>query len=340
MSSMDAYFRDATHHELILDTAFRTQKMEPSDRVSCTCPIPELRELAPYIIKLKDFSSPYFSNSILITLQDVKYYPFDDSEPTHLCLLINATDRDGSITVLNNPKKKTRKEIPLDEIDGEGYETSSHVIISLSGKNRKYKTVISRAPKLPTNILNLFFNKILFQIAKNNSKLFEENTKTNIIDPSTGKAKKIQYKPIAELRGMLDQELFNKMNKSGLSDVTLIRYDTNSIKVPDMHDRIIPIESTMKIKPTESPYAVIDWLKKVGGFFYRNENGNFTQIKVKYNDDLNKARTVTMYSNNIKLDALEKTFIKKSVIEGFSSRLKSSYDNINSEIINKLHGIM
>lgn len=107
-----------------------------------------------------------------------------------------------------------------------------------------------------------------------------------------------------------------------------------------MHDRIIPIESTMKIKPTESPYAVIDWLKKVGGFFYQNENGNFTQIKVKYNDDLNKARTVTMYSNNIKLDALEKTFIKKSVIEGFSSRLKSSYDNINSEIINKLHSII
>ena len=92
MSSLDAYFRDVTHHEFVLDTALRTQKLDDVDKDICNCPIPELLELAPLIIAQKDFSYAYLSNTLVLTLQDAEYYPQGSSNPTHLCLLFNATD--------------------------------------------------------------------------------------------------------------------------------------------------------------------------------------------------------------------------------------------------------
>jgi hypothetical protein len=130
------------------------------------------------------------------------------------------------------------------------------------------------------------------------------------------------------------------MNSTGLSEVTLIRYDSGTINVPDMNGVIIPIESTMKIKPVQQSKDVIDWLKKIGGHFNKKNNGDYKNIRVKYNDDNNKTRTVTLHTNNIKLESLEKTFIKRSVINGFNSRLSTSYDSIDSEITGKLHEIL
>lgn len=340
MSSLDAYFRDVTHHEFVLDTALRTQKLDDVDKDTCNCPIPELHELAPLIIAQKDFSYPYLSNTLVLTLQDAQYFPQGSSNPTHLCLLFNATDRNGSTTVLRNPKRKTRRKIEPDHKDGEGYEFSSHILISLSGLKRTYKAVISRAPKISTNLIELFFNKILFQISRTNTEKFSINAKTNATDTATGKTKKVLYKPVCELRGTLDIELFNKMNSGGLSEVTLIRYDTGTINVPDMNGVVIPIESTMKIKPVQQSKDVITWLKDIGGHFNKKTNGNYKDIRVKYYDDSSKTRTVTMHTNNIKLESLEKTFIKRSVIDGFSSRLSNSYDNIDAEITIKLHSIL
>jgi hypothetical protein len=340
MSSLDAHFRDVTHHEFVLDTALRTQKLDDVNKDACTCPIPKLEELAPLIIAQKDFFYPYLSNSLVLTLQDADYYPTGSDNPTHLCLLFNATDSNGSATVLRNPKLKTRRKIEPNHKDGEGYEFSSHILISLTGEKRKYKSVISRAPKISTNLIELFFNKILFQISKVHTDKFSTNVKTNATDSSTGKAKKILFKPVAEWRGALDIELFNKMNSTGLSEVTLIRYDSGTINVPDMNGVIIPIESTMKIKPVQQSKDVIDWLKKIGGHFNKKNNGDYKNIRVKYNDDNNKTRTVTLHTNNIKLESLEKTFIKRSVINGFNSRLSTSYDSIDSEITGKLHEIL
>ncbi|HDN2513578.1 TPA: hypothetical protein P1K35_003808, partial [Providencia rettgeri] len=93
------------------------------------------------------------------------------------------------------------------------------------------------------------------------------------------------------------------------------------------------------IKPNESN-DVLGWLRKVGGYFTKKENGYYKNIKVKYNDENNKSRTVTLQTNNIKLEAIEKTFIKKSIISGFDFRLSSSYDKINIEIVDKLNEII
>jgi len=340
MSSLDAFFRDVTHHEFTLDTQLRTQKLEGVDRDLCTCPIPTLAELVPFILAQKEFSYSYLSNTLILTLQDAELYPQNSDNPTHLCLLFNATDSNGSTTVLTNPKRKTRRKIEPNHKDGEGYEFSSHILISLTGKKRTYKSVISRAPKISTNLIELFFNKILFQISRTHPEKFAENVKTNATDTVTGKTKKIYFKPVAELKGMLDEELFNKMNSGGLSEVTLIRYDTGTIKVPDMNGIVIPVESTLKIKPVENSPDVIGWLKDIGAYFNRQKNGNYKNIRVKYRDDNSKARSVTLHTNNIKLEALEKSFIKRSVINGFNSRLSTSYDKIDIEIVDKLNEIL
>ncbi|MCJ7927031.1 MAG: hypothetical protein MUW55_14210 [Pantoea vagans] len=340
MSSLDAFFRDVTHHEFALDTQLRTQKLDEVDKEMCTCPIPTLLELAPLIIAQKEFAYSYLKNTLVLNLQDVDFYPQNSDEPTHLCLLFNATDSNGSTTVLRNPKKKTRRAIEPDHKNGEGYEFSSHILISLTGDKRTYKAVISRAPKISTNIIELFFNKILFQISRTHPDKFTSNVKTNATDSTTGKTKKILFKPVAQLRGTLDKELFDKMNSGGLSEVTLIRYDTGTIKVPDMNGVVIPIESTLKIKPVQQSPDVIGWLRNIGGYFNKKTNGNYKDIRVKYHDDNSKSRTVKMHTTNIQLAALEKSFIKRSIIEGFNSRLSNSYDNIDIAIVNKLNELL
>ncbi|HDN2513733.1 TPA: hypothetical protein P1K35_003975, partial [Providencia rettgeri] len=235
MSSLDAYSREVTHHEFALDTALRTQKLSDDEKETCNCPIPNLLSLVDLIMKEKDFSAPYLDNTLEFTLQDVIKYPVNSETPTHLCLLFNVIDKNGAATVLKNRKRKKRTEIKPDHKDGEGYEFSSHILISLNGYKRVYKAVISRAPKISTNLIELFFNKVLFQIARKNSERFSVNSKTNVTDISTGKTKKILFKPVVGLRGTLDIELFNKMNSGGLAEVTLVKYEKSVINVPDMN---------------------------------------------------------------------------------------------------------
>lgn len=342
MSSLDALYRYVTHHQIVIDTKFRTQSLNDDEKRKCVCPIPTMDDLATLIIEQKGLVHSYQNGEITFTLQDAEFYTDrEDEQATHLALLVNIVDKNGSATVIRNVNTQERKEIELKHQAGEGYEVSSHILISLSGRQRSYDMVYMPIPKISTNRMNGFLNRILFEISRKHEDKFTCNTNTNIVSPNTGKPLKVLYKAIFNINGKLDQELFNKINKEGLADVTFIRNEYKTINAPDVNQAIIPRESSLRIMPNHGSNDVIGWIRKVSKFFKNDSNGGYELIKIKFKEpESDGLRTVEMQTANIQLDALERTFIKKSKLEGFSSRLIDSYDIMHDESVFKMMDII
>ncbi|HAX7516714.1 TPA: hypothetical protein JTN49_003647 [Escherichia coli] len=342
MATLDAFSRVITHHTITIDTQYRTQKIDDSIRSNCVCPVPTMRELASKIVRCKAMMHSYEKGDLVLTLQDVIFLSNRaDKKPSHLGLLINAVDKNGSTTVLKNINTDVRTEISPKHEEGEGYEVSSHMIISLDGNMRTYDMSFMPIPGDSTAKINGFLNKVLFNVAKDNEDIFSCNTLTNEVSSLTKKKIKVLYKPVFDISGKLDEDLFNKINKEGLSDVVLVKNEYRTINAPDVNAAIIPKESTLRLVPNHGPNNVLGWIKSVSNFFKEDKNGGYDLIKIKFKEpETGFTRQVDLQTSNVRLDGLEKTFIKKSVINGFSSRLKDSYDSINMEFVNKIIEVM
>ncbi|MCU6213594.1 hypothetical protein [Enterobacter bugandensis] len=340
MAKLDALERIVTHHSVTIDTRFRTQA-EENVKAKCVCPIPEMVTLAPLIIKKKGLIHTYDSGSTVVTLQDAEFYPnIPGCEPTHLTLLINTVDKNGSTTVVKNTTTNERVEIQPKHEQGEGYEVSAHVVIALNGNMRTYDLLYTVTPGISTARLNSFLDRILFEVSRDNEDLFTAKHPTNVISSTSKKELKILYKPVFDLTGMLDKDLFNKLSQKGLSDVILIKDRFDTINAPDVNASYTPTESTLRILPNHGD-NVIGWITNVASHFNQDLNGGYEKLKIKFQDpETSKQRQVDFKTSNINLNNLEKTFVKKSILDGFNSRLKDSYVKIELEFILKMIKLM
>ncbi|HDQ4769993.1 TPA: hypothetical protein P9I14_001897 [Yersinia enterocolitica] len=342
MSTLDASTRLVTHHQVTIDTKFRTQSIEEFQKSQCVCPIPTMHELSPWIVEQKGMIHSYQDGEIILTLQDVNILSNrPDKVASHLALLVNVVNKNGSVTVIKNTQTLNRQEISPNHQAGEGYEISSHIVISLDGKNRTYDMVYMPIPKVSTSRMNGFLDRVLFELSRKHEDKFTANSTTNVISPSSNKPKKVLYKPVFDMSGKLDQDLFNKINKEGLADVMLVKNEFSVINAPDVNQSIIPKQSTLRIVPNHGEQDVIGWVKNISSYFKQDNNGGYDLIKIKFKEpDTDAIRQVELKTSNIKLDGLEKTFIKKSILSGFTSRLKDSYDIIELETATKMIDVM
>ena len=112
MATLDAFSRVITHHSVTIDTRFRTQKIDEKEKAQCICPVPEMLELAKLMKGLKGLKHIYEKGDVVLTLQDINFYTTrQDKTATHLGILVNAVDKNGSTTVLKNITTDTRTEI-------------------------------------------------------------------------------------------------------------------------------------------------------------------------------------------------------------------------------------
>ncbi|WP_253073513.1 hypothetical protein [Sodalis ligni] len=74
---------------------------------------------------------------------------------------------------------------------------------------------------------------------------------------------------------------------------------------------IIPKESTLRILPNHGSQDVIGWIKNISSYFNNKDNGGYELIKIKFKEpDTEAIRQVELDTANIRLDGLERTFIK------------------------------
>ncbi|ELY7546126.1 hypothetical protein SOK14_004235, partial [Cronobacter turicensis] len=183
MAKLDAHERLVTHHSITIDTQFRTQ-IDEKTKQQCICPVPEMTQLAPLIIETIGLHHRYERGDVILTLQDARLYSSrEDSVPTHIALMVNAVDKNGSATVLKNTETKSRMEFSPKYDEGEGYEVSAHIAICLSGEKRTYDMAYTPIPGISTGRMNSFLDRVLFKISKDHERDFTYSSPTYLVDP-------------------------------------------------------------------------------------------------------------------------------------------------------------
>ncbi|EAS66065.1 hypothetical protein L4D04_10890 [Photobacterium angustum] len=347
MAILDAYERTVIHTLFQVDVQARTRKVD-SDKLSVVN-IPTMIEVAQ---KIKETTSihgtyhrEYKTGNYRINLQDISFLNKEknkidinnsdfSSSCKYVCFLINAVDKNEAVTVIKNVKTNERHETAPIKANHEGYETSCHILICTDkGIRGDYESFVEQVPKLSFSLIRSFFNNLLLKVADTYPSEFSVSKEFGVVD-GNGKAIKVRYKPIFNIKGKPDNDFLESLNSDNVSNVRLIKYNKKSISV-DAHTIVNEEDHVINIKPSLYVDNMKTWFKQVGTFYKKQE---FDCIKFTFKNEYGLTQTADLYTDedNPSILELEKLLTKKSSIRGFNTALKDSYDNINQSIMLKL----
>lgn len=323
-NSRSGFERVVWFHSMSLKSVARTQGN--SDTI---LPTKKLSDLEGYIINSKGFEHSYTINKhkAILNLQDVSI----SSCGNYIVLMINLSDTAGSTKVIRDNKSKARREFSLEKDQDQGFEYSSHILISRKhNSDFRYTVLVEKSPLLSSYYIELFINKIIFNVAKNNEELFTVSHEFGLIDSETENVKKIRYKPMINLESMPDENLMVAIKTGKFSSITLISREEKVFCGVDSNVEIIETQREVKLSTA--------FTSTTGSFFkgvkehYRND---FDTVKVSFKSDGINASAAFNISD-ISTNGLESVVTKKVLIDGFVDTLKDAYETISSDIITKM----
>lgn len=326
MAILDAFTRTAFHYLITVDSQIRTRNTT-EDEVGIIM-LPEIRDLLVLMNDHIGHSKAYLNGNLILKFRGVEFS--DDDQ--FACVLINAIDKNGSTTVIRDIQNDSRIEAGLDRTREQGYETSFHLAIDLNKKNGVYGATGDKVPKINCNIVRSFFNHVLLQVSKKHENNFTINHRFNAIDPKTNEVIKIRYRPVIQVDYKPDEAFLRDMDKGNISNVRLIREETENFVDVDAHRRIKLTESVIRIDTQTVNGGMRDWLKSVGNFYSPQK---YTRIKFNYKNEEGFSGTVSLDTDDLRFDGLETALVKKTLMDGFVN-LKDSYDSVHKPIMDKL----
>lgn len=324
MSSRSGVERIVWFHSMALQSIARTQ-----DHGDTILPIKKLTELEDAIKNSVGFEHPYTINKhrSILNLQD---FSISDCGK-FLVLLINLSETAGSIKVIKDNENKTRREFSLEKGKDQGFEYSSHILISKTKNNdKRHVVLIEKSPLLSSHYIQLFINKILFNIVKKNEGNFIVKHPFGVIDPETGTVKMIRFKPSVDLENMPDDNLMEAIRTGKFSSIRLISREEKIFNGADSNVEIVETQREIKLST--------NFTSTTGSFFKgvkERYSDEFSTVKVGYTSEgVNSSAAFSI--SNITADGLEKAVTKKVLIDEFQDTLKDSYESISSEILEKM----
>ncbi|NMH64929.1 hypothetical protein [Shewanella salipaludis] len=326
MATQQEDIRVVKHYLGKIDYQSRTQGV--SDENISEDRVITIEELYDYIFEIIGFSKEYSKGKLCFTLEHIKKID------NHLALMINILDKSKATTVLKNQNTKERTEITPNISKGQGYEYSCHILIDLTpNKNKNYNVLIEQVNKISQQIINLFINKVLFQIAKTNEVRFSCSPRYQ-----DKNLKHIKYKPVITLNSKPCDDFLNDIRHGTISNVTLIKEKHIDISIPDSHQIIRPKDFKMSIDTSIITQDSIGYLKSVCGYIMESEDYNFDKIKISYKKRGTKvaSNTATLLVDGFVAESMDNLVTKKYILQNFENQLKDSYNEINTEIVKKM----
>ncbi|MDO6610443.1 hypothetical protein Q4601_09065 [Shewanella sp. 1_MG-2023] len=327
MSNRSGFERLVWFYSLSINSRARTR---PDDsQHSSILPVKSLIDLEEAIISKKYFEHAYTINTrrAVLTLQDIQVSHCEK----YLTLLVNISDTAGATKVIKDNESHSRREFSLEKGKDQGFEYSSHILISRTLDTKKrHLVLVEKSPLLSTHYLELFLNKVLFEIAKENESDYTIAQEFGVLDSETGKVRNIRYKPIIGLESKPDEDLMEAIRLGNFSSITLVSREEKSINGTDSNVEIIETQREVRLstKFTGSTGSFFNGIKQ----YYKND---FDTVKVSY-----KSGGVNSSANfdvsNISVDGLEKAVTKKVLIDGFNETLKDAYTMLSNDIIEKM----
>ncbi len=245
--------------------------------------------------------------------------------------LLNCSDRKVANPVFSNPDARTRREIEREE--EEGGDFSAHFVVALDPHlPDRYRLVLEVAPGLPGPKVQRYIRSLFAACYAAKKASFVINTPSGHRLPN-GKVHQIRLKHAATLLGHPSSEFVREFEAGKLLTFELISEQLRN-RNWDGNGYVLEHARSVRLKQGSGGIqgSKLDALKDVCA---RAVGQNFEKIKVVYKTATGFRRTVDLMTATVTL-ADDLRFIEKSVIDGFSSRLATSFDAIHDEIHNKM----
>lgn len=285
---------------------------------------PTLSDVVTYLKSLVDDGKAVYSrnnDNQIWYISDYREYG------NKVVFLANFSDKEAPDPSFSDPLNKKRRDVP--KRFGEGEDKSVHLVFDcyqIPGKPHFYPGLMEFCPGMPTPKISQLFNKVLKEYARSKPTVFER------LHPD-GSGKKVKTWPFFEIHGHICDSLKSEIDNGkveGLEIYTEAKtaqpWDSNSYTEVNYESIFI------KPRPTSFFGAVYSTLSNVMDEAAKKK---YEKAKVKFKNEDDISRTVNLYTDTMSV-VNDYRFVKKSVIDGFGSPLKASYDQIYDPIVKKM----
>lgn len=257
-------------------------------------------------------------------LEDIKEH--DD----HWVLLLNVLDTSVADQVTNKQGGTKADRHVIELRDGRGIETSSHIIIyKAPDVINKHLMLYEKSSNIPFQKALSYLNHLARFIAKTDSDEYKK--------PHPSGEKNRFYNTYCEFSvfGHPSDEFINELNTGKISDIR-ITSDADIIKGYDSNK--FPELISTEIKMSVSHVSVF---KSGGNWKYLKKALEYADtlkapfVRVQFSDKQGAGKSAILSTDTGNLTDTDK-YIKKARIKYFSAIVRTSYEQINYDIVNRM----
>ncbi|MEZ9392037.1 hypothetical protein AB4222_09055 [Vibrio splendidus] len=329
MASLDADIRIVLHGQIKIEKIFRTQSGKGNEG---NLPVYDMKKICSIIKSLVGYEIERDKKKILVRVMNVHF----TKNRSHACLLLNVINKKGAATVVRDTADNERTELALNK-PSEGYETSCHVLIDLNaGPIGTYAFMCESIPKLSVQRIQSLLNNLLFVASNNYASTYRVDTQYQPITDKTLKKDQLAFKNELSFTQDPDEQFLNDLDSGVMNNVKLIKHEHQVFNFADRAGSITAKKHIIELETDRDSDGCLDFIKSVAA---SRVGRDYDQIYFSFNSAEGQ-RSTTINLDNIRLEGLEKSLTKKSVLTEFSLPLKDAYDAVHPEILNKLKVVM
>lgn len=245
--------------------------------------------------------------------------------------LLNCSDRKVADPVFSDPDARTRRQIARDE--SEGGDFSAHFVVALDAHlPDRYRLVLELAPGLPGPKVQRYIRSLLAACFAANKNAFLTDTPSGHRLPN-GTIHKLRLKHSATLLGHPSSQFRQEFEAGKVLTFDLI---SEQLKNRNWDGNGYVIEHARSIRLKQGGGGIQgSKIAALTDVCARAMAQNFEKIKIVYKTDAGIHRTVDLMTATVTL-ADDLRFIEKSLIDGFTGRLATSFAAIHDEIHGKM----
>lgn len=329
MASLDADMRIALHGQIKIDKLFRTKSAKGNEG---NLPIYDMKKVCAIIKSLTGYRIEREKNKVLVKVMNVHF----TKNRSHACLLLNVINKKGAATVVRDTADNERTELALKK-PSEGYETSCHVLINLNaGQTGTYAFTCESIPKLSVQRIQRLLNNLLFVASNKYPSTYRVDTQYQPITETTFKKDQLVFKNELNFTQDPDEQFLDDLDSGVMSNVKLIKHEHQVFNFADRPGSITAKKHIIELETDRDNDGCLDFIKGVAA---SRVGRDYDQIHFSFNSAEGQ-RSTTINLDNIRLEGLEKSLTKKSLLTEFNLPLKDAYDAVHPEILNKLKVVM
>ncbi|MFA1571761.1 hypothetical protein A152_0022395 [Vibrio tasmaniensis 1F-187] len=325
MAILDADNRTVLHGKLKFEKVFRTKSMQGEE---ANLSVISVSTIMDRLKNVEGFGVERDTGKVIIRLQHVQTSECGN----YVAVLLNVINKNGAATIVRDTQTNDKNELVL-ESPNQGYEASCHVVIDLNqDRVGTYSTVFEVVPKLGHARLVGVLNKALAKVSDLEEDLYRVDKD---FQPVTGQTKKKDiclFKHHCTLTLDPDENFMQELRDGHVSNIKLIKFATDRLHLPDRQEAIYTKKHILEIEPSAERRNHLEIFQ---GIAQTDLGQEYDQISFSFKQDSGQ-RTATFDLQDIRVEGLEKTLVRKSFLENFNVPLKDSYDQVYDEIFEKI----